>query len=406
MTTPLDEQSVIAYAQSRPELTEGIFQGVTELAATALTEGNVNLIFRVFSPADPQNKSVIVKQALPHSWRYPDLIMPVERSRIEYEVLQLEARYCHDQTVRMYFHDAERNINAFEDLNRHLVMRDGLMQQKIYPLVAQHIGTFMARTLFYTSDLYLSSGEKKALVPRFVNAGMVKVQEDLVFTQPVQPHPNNRWTEGIEPQVQAIYADDSIRADIFLLKEKYMTNAQALIHNDLHTGSILINAHETKVIDPEFAFFGPIAHDVGSYIANLAIAYAAQEFHAPNDAARADYRVWLMSTLAETWNIFHAEFVRLWETDGNGEWPSPTFRKNYMHALLQDTTGFAAAEIYRRLIGLAHVSDFWNITDKPVRARAESLGVNIATAWLKARRGVTTINDLTDMMSAARATYP
>lgn len=406
MTTPFDERSVIAYAQTRPELTQGIFQGETQLAATALTEGNVNVIFRVYSPADSQNKSVILKQALPHSWRYPDLIMPVERSRIEYEVLMVEARYCPAQTVRIYFHDDDQHVNGFEDLNRHLVMRDGLMRQKKYPLVARHIGTFMARSLFYTSDFYLSSGEKKALVPRFVNAGMVKVQEDLVFTQPVQPHPNNRWTPGIEPQVEAIYQDDAIRADVFLLKEKYMTNAQALIHNDLHTGSILINESETKVIDPEFAFFGPIGHDIGSYLANLAISYAAQEFHANTDGVRADYRVWLASSLAETWQVFHAEFMRLWETEGNSEWPSPAFRKNYMHALLQDTTGFAAAEIYRRLIGLAHVSDLWNITDKATRARVESLGLNIATAWLKERRRVTQISDLTELMTSAGITYP
>lgn len=406
MTAPFTSETVIAYAASCPELQEEIFHGAADLQAEALTEGNVNVIFRVYSASDPQNKSVILKQALPHSWRYPDLIMPVERSRIEYQVLQLEARYCPEQTVRIFFHDAERNINTFEDLNQHVVMREGLARQNKYPLAAQHVGTFMARTLFYTSDLFLSSGEKKALVPHFINAGMVKVQEDLVFTQPVQPHPNNRWTRGIEPQVEAIYNDDTIRADVFLLKEKYMTNAQALIHNDLHTGSILVNERETKVIDPEFAFFGPIAHDVGSYLANLAIAYAAQEFHAKTDAVRADYRAWLVSSLAETWEVLYAEFARLWENEGNGEWPSPTYRKNYMRALLQDTAGFAAAEIYRRLIGLAHVSDLWTITDEHTRAQVESLGVNIATAWLKARRGVTQISDLTELMTAAKITHP
>ena len=77
-----------------------------------------------------------------------------------------------------------------------------------------------------------------------------------------------------------------------------------------------------------------------------------------------------------------------------------------MHALLQDTAGFAAAEIYRRLIGRAHVSDLWSIDDQLARARVESLGVNIATAWLKARRGITSIADLTDLMTSAQITYP
>ena len=35
-----------------------------------------------------------------------------------------------------------------------------------------------------------------------------------------------------------------------------MTNAQALIHGDLHTGSVFVKGDSTKVIDPEFAFMG------------------------------------------------------------------------------------------------------------------------------------------------------
>ena len=34
-----------------------------------------------------------------------------------------------------------------------------------------------------------------------------------------------------------------------------MTNAQALLHGDLHTGSVFVRDDSTKVIDPEFAFY-------------------------------------------------------------------------------------------------------------------------------------------------------
>jgi 5-methylthioribose kinase len=43
-----------------------------------------------------------------------------------------------------------------------------------------------------------------------------------------------------------------------------MNNAQALIHGDLHTGSILIKEDSMKVIDPEFAFYGPMGYDIGN----------------------------------------------------------------------------------------------------------------------------------------------
>jgi len=405
MSEPLTAQTAIEYVR-QSELMSTLFGGEEALGSARIAEGNVNLLFRVFSESDPIEKSVLVKQAMPYAWRYPDFKMPLDRQRIEYGILEIEARYCPDQVPTLYLYDPEQHVIVMEDLNRHLVMREGLMQQKRYPKVAEHMGLFMARTLFYTSDLYLSSADKKAMAPRFINPVLCKVQEDLVFTEPYMDHPNNRWTKLLDPQVEQIHADDELRSEIFMLKEAYMTHAQALIHNDLHTGSILLNEEETKVVDPEFGFFGPIGHDVGSYLGNLALGYAAQEYHAQDPDERAAYRQWIIETLRETWNIFETEFLTLWENEGNGDWPSPLFRKKYMRQLLQDTAGFGAAEMMRRLIGMAHVHDFWTIEDDHVRATAESLALNIAQAWLMNRHTVTSIDDLVDMVTGAKPGYP
>ena len=328
--------------------------------------------------------------------------MPVDRSRIEYEMLMLEGKYCPALTPKVYYYDAKRAIQVLEDLNRHLVMREGLMKQVCYPLVAEHIGTFMARTLFFTSDLYLSSAEKKALVVRFMNPVLCKVQEDLIFTQPYMDHPNNRWTRLLDPQVEAIHGNDALRAEVFVLKEAYMTHAQALLHNDLHTGSVMVNAQETKVIDPEFAFFGPMGHDIGSYLANLVIGYGAQEWHCQDPVKRAEYRDWLLKTMDTTWQVFEAEFLRLWDEQGNAEWPSSAFHKRYMRQLLQDTAGFGATEIMRRTIGMAHVHDFWTITDEAVRAAAENIALNVAVDWLMKRQSFTSITDMVDIVASAK----
>ncbi len=401
MITPLSEQSVIEYLL-QTEVAGTVFGGDEGLTSAQVVEGNVNLIFRVSSRTDPR-KSVLVKQALPYAWRYPDFKMPTDRSRIECEVLQLEARYCPQYVPKVHLYDAERCILVLEDLNRHRIMREGLMQGIRYPLVAEAVGIFAARTLFYTSDLYLSSGDKKAMLTRFLNPVLCKVQEDLVFTQPYIDHPNNRWTRLLDPQAAAIRANDALRAEVLAMKERYMTQAQALIHNDLHTGSIMLNETETKVIDPEFAFFGPMGHDVGTYLANLVIGYAAQEFHGKDSVQRASYRQWLLVSFRQTWERFEAEFLRLWENEGNADWPSAGFRKNYLRQLLQDTAGFGAAEIMRRIIGMAHVHDFWTIQDEPVRAAAESLALNVAESWIMNRRSFSSVGDLADRVASARA---
>lgn len=401
----LNEQTVKEYLRQIPVFKE-VFKEQEDWTVQPIAEGNVNLLIRVSSTIDPVQQSVIVKQALPYAWRYPDFKMPVDRSRIEYELLRIEGRYCPDQVPKIYHYDKERHILVIEDLNRHLVMREGLMKQIRYPHVANHLGIFMARTLFYTSDLYLNSGDKKTMLPKFINPVLCKVQEDLVFTQPYMDHPNNRWNKLLEPQVRQIHNDDELRSEIFLLKERYMTHAQALIHNDLHTGSIMLNEQETKVVDPEFAFFGPIAHDVGSFIGNLALSYAAQEYHAKDERIRKEYRAWLANLVKETWQIFETEFLNLWENEGNGDWPSPSFRRKYMRELLQETLGFGAAEMLRRLIGMAHVHDFWTIEDPEMRAISESIGINIAVSWLKNRYQATSIQDAVDLMVSAKSSYP
>jgi 5-methylthioribose kinase len=386
----LTERTVVDYVCGL-SLAQTYFPEPANLRATAITEGNINLIFRV----GDGERSVLVKQALPHSWRYPEFKLPVERAELEHEMLQLESRYCPEQTLRVYHFDQPNHILVVEDLNQHLVMREGMMRRIKYPLLARHIGMFAARTLFYTSDLFLPSAEKKIMQPRFMNPVMRKLQEDLVFTQPYRPHPNNRWTRIDDSWVNDIYADDMLRSEMFLLKERYMTHAQALIHNDLHSGSIMLNPNETKVIDPEFAFFGPIGHDIGSYLANMVLNYAAQEGHSPTDDERKDYRAWIIASMHETWATFEAEFLRCWEQDGlRDEWPSPLFKQRYMRQLLQDTAGFGAAEIYRRAIGLAHVVDIDAIPAERTRAAAEKLACSIAYRWLMKRTEITAIDHL------------
>lgn len=402
MATPLTIESALEYVRQSPVM-EQVFQAGDTLKADPIAEGNVNLLFRVYAEGDAAHKSVLVKQALPYAWRYPDFKMPLDRQRIEYEIISVEARYCPDQAPKIYLYDEENHILVIEFLGRHKVMREGLMEQKHYPHVAEHMGFFMARTLFYTSDLFLSSAEKKAMVPKFINPVLCKVQEDLVFSEPYIEHGNNKWSKPLAAQVKAIYANDELRSAVYMLKDAYMNNAQALLHNDLHTGSIMLNEKETKVIDPEFGFYGPMGHDIGSYLGNLAMAYAAQEHHVQDKTERAAYRGWIADTIRKTWNIFETEFMSLWENKGNGEWASPRFRKDYMRRLLQDTAGFGATEMMRRLIGMAHVHDFWTIEDEMIRATAESQALNIAQDWLINRSTFTSIDDLVDVVTSAKS---
>ena len=397
----LEEPTAVKYVRNSL-LAETIFKGVNDLKAVDLAEGNINLIFRVFSQSDPINKSVLLKQALPFSRRYPDFKMPQERARLEYEMLTLEDKYCPGLVPVVYKYDEEMFTNVMEDLNRHIIMRYGLVKQVRYPKFAEHIGIFLARTLFYTSDFYLPSAEKKAMVKRFINPVMCKVTEDLVFTQPYKAHANNHWTKPLTPHVEKIHADDALRTEMLVLKEKFMADAEALSHGDLHTGSIMVNETETKVIDPEFGYFGPIGFDIGAVLGNLLLSYASQGYHASDVGIRQSYRQWLLDTIVSVWEHFENEFRLLWETKLlKEEWESQGMLDKTIRKLLQDTAGFGAAKAMRRILGLAHVPDMEMIPDESARAVCESQALNAAQAWVMHRYDVSSIYDLVEMIKSA-----
>ena len=48
----------------------------------------------------------------------------------------------------------------------------------------------------------------------------------------------------------------------------------------------MVTEAETKVIDPEFAFYGPMGFDVGAVIANLLLNYYSQDGHATAEDPR------------------------------------------------------------------------------------------------------------------------
>jgi 5-methylthioribose kinase len=399
----ITEENAIDYIKTRP-VYHSLFQEAEDLQAIDLAAGNINLIFRVYSQADPLNKSVILKQALPYAWRYPDFKMPQSRAIKEWEVLEMENKYCPGLAPRVYDFDREMYITFQQDCNQHIIMRQGLMKQVVYPKFAGHIGSFLARTLFYTSNLFLPSDQVKAAVVNYSNPVMCKVTEDLVFTQPYRPHPNNHTTPQLEPHVREIYADDALYSEVLEMKEAFMTHTEALSHGDLHTGSILINEEHTVIIDPEFAFYGPMAFDIGAVLGNLALAYASQGYHAQDPEKRRTYQGWLLETICDVWHVFEAEFSRLWDSERNREeWPAQGYQGKYMARLLQDTAGMGACKAMRRILGMAHVPDLESIPDEPARARCESLALNAAVDWIKNRRQVTCIEDLTDMLRTAQA---
>jgi 5-methylthioribose kinase len=401
---PLDGETIIDYVRAHVELCP-MFHASEPLEASEVGDGNLNLVFKVWAKADAK-RTIVLKQALPYlrlvgdSWP-----LPTDRARIEAEALKIQYRLVPQHTPRVYFYDPEMYLTAMQNLNEHIIMRHGLIQGIKYPHFAEHIGLFMARTLGHTSDLVLDYKTKKEEVARFINPELCKITEDLVFTEPYRETERNPYHKEIEPQVLALQADDALRVEVAEMKEKFMTQAQALVHGDLHTGSIMINQTETYAIDPEFAFYGPMGFDIGAVIANLLLSYASHEVRTPDPAARADFRQYLTGSVIQLWHVFGREFQSIWQQVDQINMPKG-YQEYYMLRLLQDSAGFAACKMMRRIIGLAGVADIRGIENVDERSIAASLALNIAQSLIIQRRSLTRIEEFVEIAHSARPTYP
>ncbi len=397
---PLTPETVPAYVHSRKEL-ESIFRPEDVLDSVEVGDGNLNLVFKVWVKSDPR-RTVVLKQALPYvrlvgdSWP-----LPTDRARIEAQALEIHGRLVPQHTPRVYFYDADMYLVCMQNLNDHIIMRKGLIQGIKYPHFAEHIGLFMARTLGMTSDLVLDYRTKKLEVARFINPELCKITEDLIFTEPYRKTERNRFHAELEPQVVALQADIGLHMEVAQLKEKFMTHAQALVHGDLHTGSIMVNQTDTYVIDPEFAYYGPMGFDVGAVIGNLLLNYAAHEVRTPDPEKRADFRKYLTDTIIQVWQVFVREFQPIWNRTDVIDMPR-LYQQDYMRRVLQDSVGFGACKMMRRVIGLAGVEDIRGIENVKDRTTAASLALNIAVTMVKARHHITQIEEVVEIATAAR----
>lgn len=395
---PLDEQEAIRIAAGLDQF----FPVDARLSCREIGDGNLNLVFHITDSVS--GKSLIMKQALPYakvvgeSWP-----LTLDRARIESEKLIIEGKLAPGLVPVVYKYDPELALTIMEDLSDHIIMRQGLINGTRYPKFADHISTFMARTLFFTSDLGMNQQDKKNQLKSFINPELCKITEDLIFDDPYTNSSNNSFDEAIRDAAEALWNDGELHLEVAILRDKFLTSAQALLHGDLHTGSIFITPESTKVIDPEFAYYGPIGFDIGAVIANLLLNYAGQGHWIQDEGQRSEFRQYLLAAVEEIWTQFDAKFRALWEEHVVDRIASsaPGYRDYYMNRLLQDSAGFAGAKMVRRIVGLAHVADIDRIPDDAARERAQRLALKIGTALIRNNRRIGSIKEVLDTVITA-----
>lgn len=369
------------------------FQPEDAISCVEIGDGNINYVFKAWNEKD--GRSVVVKQAdklLRSSGRPLDLY----RNKIEARILAMEGELAPAYIPKVFYYDETMAALSMEDISAYKNLRKELKENRVYSHLAENLSSFLADSLLPTTDLVTDRQEKKKLTKFFTNPELCDITEDLVLTEPYYDYKNrNIITPGNEDFVKEfLYEDEKLHAQVGILRDRFMNCSQALIHGDLHSGSIFANEDGIKIIDPEFAFYGPMGYDIGNVIGNLFFAWANKVYTAPEAEETAEA---LEKTIRETYDKTREKLTACYEEKVTFPlYRTREFETNYLDGVMADSLGYAGTEIIRRVVGDSKVMEVTEVTDPEVKIPMERALIKMGIRLIMDRSRIGSGKELTE----------
>lgn len=404
---PLTPESLPSRLAGFEAITSRIGLDHTSWIVREVGDGNLNLVFIL----EGAQGSVIVKQALPYvrlvgdSWP-----LPLYRAYYENAALTRQAKRSPKSVPEIFYFDETQALIVMEHLVPHVILRNKLIKGEYVEGAGEFIGDFCANTAFRGSELSMKSADKKADVGLFSgNVEIPAITESLVFTDPYYIADMNNHNSLLNNVVATIRSNVELKRRAQRMLMKFASNTETMVHGDLHSGSIMATDSELKVIDPEFAQYGPIGFDLGMVIANFLMAYFSQPAHRGENVN--EYQEWILSVIAQTLKTFNIKFTRLWNEERTGMlYPTVLFEdqghnsldacREMLREVHTDAMAFCGIEMHRRCLSLAHNADFEDIEDISLRASLEARNLQMGAQLILEAE---TISDESALLALARS---
>lgn len=250
------------------------------------------------------------------------------------------------ETVIMEF------FRGFEMLEGRLVVGSGVDKR-----IAEGLGEFMGKTHLATHTSKVKWAEGAQLFADFRNPVLRGLQLEYVFSK--------AWTEGGEP-AEILNQDVNFMAGVEEIKKMYMEGDGkggnlALCHGDLHPGSVMCHNGEgvVKIIDPEFAIYGPPGLDLGSLLSGVVLAGQHHKFLGDMEGAKGC-------------KMFAKEFLGAYRGHAAG------LGEDIVEGIVKDAMGFCACEVGRTALGFAGGRVWLQFEDEGLKAKALKATVQVA----------------------------
>ena len=315
----MEEKDVLLYVKNKLKY----FSQNDNITCKEIGDGNINYVYRISNGKD----SIILKQAGVHTRSNSSgRILDINRNAREAEILSFYVSILPDLAPKIISIDKVMNLFVMEDLKSFLILRDALMKGQL---------------------------------------------KENVFSESL-----NKFVED------NLYNNKQIQLEAAKLKYEFMNNPQALIHGDLHTGSIFVDDDYIKVMDCEFAFYGPIGYDLGTIMANFIFSYV-YHLHVTKDR---NYTSFLFKVIDDILRLFKNKFITKFLHESNDiSAQNDYFIEYYLLEVLKTGFGICGLELLRRTTGCARVKEIESVTDPDIRRNIEFTLLNIGIECLSYR---------------------
>ena len=383
----MNEKDILEYSKEKLKY----FDSKNKITCKEIGDGNLNYVYRVKN----NKKSVIIKQAGVHTRSNSSgRILDINRNKREAEILTYYGKKFPKLAPKIFYIDETMKLFIMEDLKDCIILRDALIKGKILYHLPEQITDFIIETTLSTADFFTDAFSKKNEVIKYTNKELCKISEELVFTEPFfNLLKENVFSKRLKKYVEKeFYKNKKLQFEEAKLKYEFMNNPQALIHGDLHTGSIFTNDKYIKVMDCEFAFYGPIGYDLGTLIANLIFSYV---YHL-NITNNKKFMRFIYNAINDIIKLFKKKFLIKFKKDiKDTSAKNEEFKKYYLDNVLKYSLGICGLEIIRRTTGCARVKEIESVSDEKKRADIEYSLLKIGKEVIMQREKLIKVADFT-----------
>lgn len=358
---------------SKPLIISAIGEGSLEEDG----DGYINFVYRV---SDGKVK-LILKQARKDG-RVADLHdMSMDRAALEYDYMKLGHLIVPEYLPELYFYDDENLVFAVEDVSHLKIARFQLNKSIMFPKMAGQIAEYLAKIHFYTSDYYLDTETFRKLQVRFMNIKMRSVFDDMAF--------GNRDVDGsgkmgfeLDPDyadyIRDLVFDPRVVLERYKLRDLFMRKAEVLLHGDFHTSNVFVDQEDLKVIDMEYAFFGPAAYDLGYQESHLLSQVTCGAFRPfPSEEDRWTFVSYALATMQHLFDEYCRVFFECWDTDAKPIYQNvPGLQEHVKKQLLQNMIGYcSSSNLFRCAGGHGNYPEYDDLTDKDAKRNATLISI-------------------------------